>query len=117
MPIDRLAKVLKRPLFPQPFWQCVGPCGNCTCAKTDDDITRLRVGAHQLFQVVFIQKRAGVTVAVADQPCDQIITTCPLNRVFASGEHFGNGDHVSLIKTGAKIFEQGMQARVAVGLM
>ena len=58
-----------------------------------------------------------MTVAVSDQPRDQIITTCPLNRVFASSENFGNGDHIGLIKTGAKIFEQGMQARVAMGLM
>ena len=53
-------------LFPQTFRQCIGPCGNCTCAKADDDIARLGVGAHQLFQVVFIQKRAGVSVAMAD---------------------------------------------------
>jgi hypothetical protein len=55
-----------RPLFSQTFGQCIGPCGNCTCAKADDDIARLGVGAHQLFQVVFIQKRAGVSVAMAD---------------------------------------------------
>jgi hypothetical protein len=75
------------------------------------------MGTHQLFQVVFTQKSAGVAVAVADQPGDQIIPACPLNRVFACGEDFGNGDNIRLIKTGAEIFEQGMEPRVAVGLM
>jgi hypothetical protein len=77
----------------------------------------LGVGAHQVFQVAFILKRTRVTVAVAKQTRDQIITACSLNRVFACCKHLCNGDHVSLIKTSAEIFEQGMQACITVGLM
>ena len=59
----------------------------------------------------------GLAMPMGDQPLHKRIAGRPVNGGFASSINIGDGHHIRLIKTGAKILEQSMQPRVAVRLV
>ena len=58
-----------------------------------------------------------MAVTMTDQPCDQIIAPCALDRGLARGIDLGDANNIGIVEAGAKFLEMVVQTAVAVGLV
>jgi hypothetical protein len=65
----------------------------------------------------FIGNRNRVAMPMIGQSSDKAVTVRPLNGRLACGENVCDPNHICIIKTGAKFFEQVTETRVAMRLM
>ena len=100
----------------QAFGEAVGPVANRARAEADDHVAGLRLLAHQPLEIVLVADRAGVAVAVTDQPRDEVVAARPLDRVLAGRVDRRHDHRVGIVEAGGKIVKQAFKACEAVRL-